>query len=82
MTQDSDQDTTAASDSTDSSAWVIGLKHCKAVLKHCMQVLVTGKHCSGAMAAVVRSYAGSAQALLGHRNQVYKCQTQVVMTLD
>ena len=28
VTQDSDLDTTAASESTDSSAWVIGLEHC------------------------------------------------------
>ena len=28
VTQDNDQDTTAASDSTDSSAWVIGLEQC------------------------------------------------------
>ena len=62
-----------ASDSTDSSAWVIGLEQCQAVLKHCMPVLVTAEHCSGPMPAVVRSYAGSAWALLRHRNQVYKC---------
>ena len=57
MTQDSDPDTTAATDSTDSSAQVIRLEQCYAVLEHCMPVLVTAKHCSGPMAAVVRSYA-------------------------
>ena len=31
-----------------------------------MPVLVTAEHCSSPMAAVVRSYAGSAQALLRH----------------
>ena len=50
------------------------LEQCQAVLKHCMPVLVTAKHCSGPMPAVVRSYAGSAWALLRHRNQVYKCR--------
>ena len=43
---------------------------------HCGQwqpVLVTAKHCSRPMAAVVRSYRGSARALLRYRNQVYKC---------
>ena len=72
MTQDSDQDTFTASDSTDydSSAWVIGLKQCKAVLKNCMPVLITAKHCSGRMTAVVQSYVGSARAQLSHRNQV------------
>ena len=70
MTQDSDQDTIAASDSTDSSAWAIGLEQCKAVLKNCMPVLITAKHCSGRMTAVVQSYVGSARAQLSHRNQV------------
>ena len=70
MTQDSDQDTIAATDSTDSSAWVIGLEQSKAVLKNCMPVLITAKHCSSPMAAVVQSYVGSARAQLSHRNQV------------
>ena len=75
-----DSDITAASDSTDSSAWVIGVEQCLTVLKHCMPVLVTAKHYSGPMAAVVRSYAGSARALLRHRNQVYKCPQNSVET--
>ena len=54
-------------------------KHRQAVLGastacQCMPVLVTAMHSSGPMAAVMRSYAGSAQALLPHRNQVYKCR--------
>ena len=36
VTQDIEPDITAASESTDSSAWVIGLEHCWAVLKHYM----------------------------------------------
>ena len=39
-------------------------KHWHAVLEHCF----------GPMPAVVRSSAGSARALLRHRNQVYKCR--------
>ena len=63
VTQDSDQDTTAASDSTNSSSWVIGLELCSRAACQC---------CSGPKAAMVRSYPLTAWALLRHQNQVYK----------